>query len=167
MSPLLLDKFPDLRDHFSFLVTRRVWQVFYHITCYRNPKLGGYHVMSTIINSGVFDDGFFKKGFKNCDCNHNCNCGRNNNCCPPNNIRLQCFCSDRINAFFTTGTTVRVVGTGGTLYTGTITSVQCDFFTLTLTLPTTIVNGTTTTTIPAGTVVTIPCASVESISPAV
>lgn len=112
--------------------------------------------MATIFNSGVFDDGFFcKQGFKNFDSNQcNCGCQSSNRCCPPASLSSISFCSQL--QFFQNQGTVTVRGNGGNIYVGTITSVQCDFFTITV--PTTLAGG-----VPAG-AYTIPCASVESIT---
>lgn len=114
--------------------------------------------MSTIINSGLFENDFFckkKRSHRNCDCDcDSCNCNQ----CPPKNNRL-CFCNDLIRTL--QGQTVTVRGNGGNVYIGTITVVQCDYFTLTV--PTPVPTGTT---VPAGTY-NIPCSSVESIIPGI
>lgn len=109
--------------------------------------------MSTIINSGVFDDGCFpKKGGKSCGCDDSCNCH-----CHTSSKSL-CFCKQQL-PFLATQGTVTVRGNGGNIYIGTISSVQCDFFTITVPTP-----APAGSTVPPGTY-TIPCPDgVESIA---
>ncbi|MBD1371817.1 hypothetical protein IC620_05520 [Hazenella sp. IB182357] len=93
--------------------------------------------MSTIINSGVFDDGFFsKKSSHSHSSSHSCDCGGCNTCdskktkgCTPTSTTAPCFCNF-LKCIESIGATGTVLTNAQAIYTGTISEVNCDYFTI-------------------------------------